>query len=51
MSEIAPATLEGWFALHQMVEIDRAVLRGMSDGERATLREDTASLMSRLAAP
>ena len=51
MSEIAPATLEGWFALHQMVEIDRATLRGMSDGERATLREDTTSLMSRLAAP
>lgn len=37
MPEIAPATLEGWYALHQMITFDRRALRDMAASERAAM--------------
>lgn len=51
MSELAPATLEGWYALHQMMSIDWAAVRSMPVVERATLRSASAELISALEAP
>lgn len=51
MSELAPATLEGWFSLHQMCVVDWAALRDMDAAERETLASDAARLLSSLAEP
>ncbi|HEX2167378.1 MAG TPA: hydrogen peroxide-dependent heme synthase [Longimicrobiales bacterium] len=51
MSELAPATLEGWYALHQMMSIDWRAVRAMSAVDRATLRSTAAELLSELSAP
>jgi hydrogen peroxide-dependent heme synthase len=48
MSELAPATLEGWYALHQMFSIDWAGLR--HPGAPTSLEEDTRSLLATLEA-
>ncbi len=40
---LPPATLEGWYALHQMVEVDRDALRALPDAERERLIEESAS--------
>ncbi len=46
-----PATVEGWYALHQILTVDRARLRALAPGERESrLAEATATLES-LAAP
>lgn len=46
-----PATVEGWYALHQILSVDRARLRAVPPAERASrLAEATATLES-LAAP
>jgi chlorite dismutase len=39
---LSPATLEGWYALHQMVEIDWGALRAMPAAERARLAAEAA---------
>jgi hydrogen peroxide-dependent heme synthase len=49
MSEIAPATLEGWYALHQMVAVDWRALR--SSGEGAAVAEDAERVFGGLASP
>lgn len=49
MSELAPATLEGWYALHQMFAIDHAVLRALEPEERIAFAEGAAAFMAELA--
>ena len=51
MSELSPATLEGWYALHQMFALDWAGLRRLAAGERRAVVEDARRLMGALAAP
>lgn len=46
MSELAPATLEGWYALHQAFDTDRTRI-----GSGADLAASTRALWQRLAAP
>lgn len=38
---LQPATLEGWYALHQMVELDREALRALPEPERDRLLDET----------
>lgn len=45
MSEISPATLEGWYALHQMVSLDRGALAELPAARRAALAEEAAALL------
>lgn len=51
MSELAPATLEGWYALHQMMSIDWPGVRCMPAVERATLRSSAVELLSAIESP
>ncbi|HUF13426.1 MAG TPA: hydrogen peroxide-dependent heme synthase [Longimicrobiales bacterium] len=51
MSELAPRTIEGWYALHQVMRVDWRALRASSAQERATLLAETERLMAGLAAP
>jgi hydrogen peroxide-dependent heme synthase len=51
MRELAPVTLEGWFALHQTWRLDRARLAAMDGAERAALADDAAALLSGMAKP
>jgi chlorite dismutase len=46
-SQLAPATLEGWFALHQMFALDWAAVR---EGVADALAADAAALFESLAA-
>jgi len=39
MPEIAPATLEGWYALHQVITFDRGALGALEAAGRAALAE------------
>jgi chlorite dismutase len=50
MLAVPPATLEGWYALHQVVAIDRHGLRSLAADRRAAVAEDAADLLSRLPA-
>ncbi|HWV58398.1 MAG TPA: chlorite dismutase family protein [Longimicrobiales bacterium] len=51
MSALPPATLEGWYALHQIVSWDWALLRGESGPSRARLAEAATALLTELASP
>ena len=51
MSELAPATLEGWYALHQMMPIDWPAVRAMSAVDRTSLRSAAADLLTSLQSP
>jgi hydrogen peroxide-dependent heme synthase len=51
MSELAPATLEGWYALHQMFALDWPALRDLDAAAAADAAADTRGLMAELAAP
>jgi hydrogen peroxide-dependent heme synthase len=51
MSEVAPATLEGWYALHQMFAIDWAALRRLGPDETAELKRDARDVLDALAQP
>lgn len=51
MSALPPATLEGWYSLHQAFTIDHAALRGLSDEERRELAEEATRLFERLGHP
>ena len=46
MSEISPATLEGWYALHQMYAVDWGALRAMDDAERRALADEARALLA-----
>lgn len=51
MSELAPATLEGWYALHQMFKLDWGAWRALDAATRAAVVQETAALLAELAAP
>jgi hydrogen peroxide-dependent heme synthase len=51
MSALPPATIEGWYTLHQAFEIDYRALRRLGAGERRGLAESAAGLLSELAEP
>lgn len=46
---IPPATLEGWYALHQLLVLDRAALRQRPASDRLALAEEAAALLADLA--
>lgn len=50
MSQIAPATLEGWYALHQVFSMDWAALRAAGPAARAELAAEATALFNDLAA-
>jgi hydrogen peroxide-dependent heme synthase len=49
MSELAPATLEGWYALHQMFVVDWPALR--RDGNARDVAADARRVLAELEAP
>jgi hydrogen peroxide-dependent heme synthase len=51
MSELPPATLEGWYVLHQVMDFDWNEWRVLSDPERAELVVEAGALMDELASP
>ncbi len=51
MSELPPATLEGWFVLHQMVSVDWAGLRALGPDHRHAIAEEAKDLLGSLAEP
>jgi peroxiredoxin len=51
MSALPPATLEGWYALHQVCSLDRAALAALAPEARMALAEGAAALLESLAAP
>jgi hydrogen peroxide-dependent heme synthase len=51
MSALPPATLEGWYALHQAFDLDFASLRSRSAGERDELAAESRALFDDLASP
>ncbi|HSK18239.1 MAG TPA: hydrogen peroxide-dependent heme synthase [Longimicrobiales bacterium] len=51
MSELAPATLEGWYALHQMMAIDWTAVRAMPAVERANMRSAATDLITSISTP
>jgi chlorite dismutase len=51
MSEISPATLEGWFALHQVFSTDWRGLRALSSDARGAVAEEARELFFDLATP
>lgn len=51
MSQLAPATLEGWYALHQVWEMDWAMLRDWDTARRRAAGRETQHLWEELAAP
>jgi peroxiredoxin len=48
-SQIAPATLEGWYALHQVFSTDWAALRGRLAGERLDVAESACAFFGGIA--
>jgi hydrogen peroxide-dependent heme synthase len=50
MSELAPATLEGWYALHQMFSIDWHTLRDAGE-DRTIIAADARTLLTGLETP
>jgi hydrogen peroxide-dependent heme synthase len=46
-----PETTEGWYAFHQVLALDRASLRGMSDDARASLRVEAQVALDMAATP
>jgi chlorite dismutase len=53
MSDVAhpPETLEGWYALHQVFEVDRAAVRGLPPEQLTQERESVAAALNELADP
>lgn len=49
MSELSPATIEGWYALHQMFAVDWAELGRFEPGERRVLAQEARRLADSLA--
>jgi len=50
MSALPPATLEGWYSLHQAFDVDYRALRSMSGEERAEVALSAARLSADLSA-
>jgi hydrogen peroxide-dependent heme synthase len=48
MAELPPATLEGWYALHQVARIDWRAHAALDARERDTLARDAATLLDSL---
>jgi chlorite dismutase len=53
MSDIAhpPETLEGWFSLHQIFEVDRGAVRSLPPDQLTQERDSVANALSELAHP
>ncbi|HEX8430456.1 MAG TPA: hydrogen peroxide-dependent heme synthase [Longimicrobium sp.] len=51
MAALPPATLEGWYALHQAFALDWRRLRALDPAGRAALAAEAAALLAGLAAP
>jgi peroxiredoxin len=51
MAELHPATLEGWYALHQAFRTDWPALRALDPQARAAVAEEARILFEKLAAP
>ncbi|MEJ2215755.1 MAG: heme-dependent peroxidase [Gemmatimonadota bacterium] len=51
MSELPPASLEGWYVLHQMFAVDWPALRGLDAAQRDDVASEAAALMAAQAAP
>jgi hydrogen peroxide-dependent heme synthase len=51
MSAISPATLEGWYALHQIVSVDWAAVADLGSDERGGLERAAQTLFQGLAKP
>lgn len=51
MPPLSPATLEGWYALHQMMRLDWAALRALSPGERRRVGDEARELFEAWSAP
>lgn len=51
MSALPPATLEGWYSLHQAFVIDYAALRHLPPAQRVSLCEEAHHLFAGLAEP
>lgn len=51
MSALPPATLEGWYALHQVFTQDWAALRALGSERRAAVAEDARRTAEALSAP
>jgi hydrogen peroxide-dependent heme synthase len=51
MSELAPATLEGWYALHQMFTLDWRRLRKLGSVREAGLADEMRTLLAELESP
>jgi chlorite dismutase len=53
MSAVAhpPETLEGWYALHQVFRLDRALLRESAEGELDQMRDEARGALAELSAP
>jgi len=49
MSQIAPATLEGWYALHQVFSTDWPTLRGTPPAHRLDVAESACALFGEIA--
>ena len=48
---LPPATLEGWYVLHQIFELDRAALRRMDGAQLSDLKAGARSALDDIAAP
>jgi chlorite dismutase len=46
-----PETTEGWYAFHQILAVDRAALRRLSDDERAAMRDEAEHALEAAANP
>jgi hydrogen peroxide-dependent heme synthase len=51
MSELPPATLEGWYCLHQMVSIDWKALAQLDKKTRDRLADTTTALLDAICSP
>jgi hydrogen peroxide-dependent heme synthase len=48
---LAPATLEGWYALHQMLALDWPALRALGTADREAVMRDAQALFQRIGEP
>ncbi len=51
MAPVSPATLEGWYALHQMMRLDWGALRALPAGERSRVAAEACGLFESWRAP
>lgn len=49
MSELSPATLEGWYSLHQVISTDWGAVRALAPEARSALARETQALAEALA--